>query len=122
MEYLYIYVGLFSAVMYNFQWASLGILIKSIPKYLTNVDIFERELPFQIINCYCMQIKLCYHLFLSVWTTLSLKLLVRIQHYIIRLLSLFLFWLLRTASIGSCFHLPYLCGFFCFVFLYCLIL
>ena len=46
---------------------------------------------------------------------------VTIQHYI-RLLSLFLFWLLRATSIASCFHLTFLfVGFFFFVFLYFLI-
>ena len=44
MEYLYIYVGFLKSVTYNFQWANLGILIKSVPKHLINVDIFEREL------------------------------------------------------------------------------
>ena len=49
MEYLYISLGLFSAMMYNFQCASLGILITSIPKYFINVGIIERELFFKFL-------------------------------------------------------------------------
>ena len=55
MEYLYMYSGYFSAIVYNFQCASLVILITSMAKYFINVDIIKRELffyiPFQIIIC-----------------------------------------------------------------------
>ena len=46
MEYLYMYLGYFSAIVYNFQCASLIILITSMAKYFINVDIIERELFF----------------------------------------------------------------------------
>ena len=49
------YSGYFSAITYNFQCASLVILVPSMAKYFINVDIIERELffliPFQIIIC-----------------------------------------------------------------------
>ena len=55
MEYLYMYLGYFSAVVYNFQCASLVILITCMGKYFVNVDIIEMELffliPFQIVIC-----------------------------------------------------------------------
>ena len=43
MEYLYMYLGYFSAIVYNFQCASLVILITSTAKYFINVDIVDRE-------------------------------------------------------------------------------
>ena len=43
MEYLYMYLGYFSAIVYNFQCASLVILITSMAKYFINVDIIEME-------------------------------------------------------------------------------
>ena len=53
MEYLCMYSGYFSAIVYNFKCASLVILVPSMAKYFINVDIIERELffliPFQII-------------------------------------------------------------------------
>ena len=56
MEYLSMYSGYFSAMVYNSQCASLVILVTSMAKYFINVDIIERELfffliPFQIIIC-----------------------------------------------------------------------
>ena len=46
MEYLYMYLGYFSAIVHNFQGASLVILITSMAKYFINVDIIERQLFF----------------------------------------------------------------------------
>ena len=72
MEYLSMALGYFSAIMYHFQCASLVILIPSIAKSFINVDVIEGELfvsiPFQIVICWCIQITLCRHSFVSVWT------------------------------------------------------
>ncbi|SBO33488.1 hypothetical protein ANAPC2_01372 [Anaplasma phagocytophilum] len=43
MEYLSMYSGYFSAMVYNFQCASLVILVTSMAKYFIHVDIIERE-------------------------------------------------------------------------------
>ena len=43
MEYLSMYSGYFSARVYNFQCASLFILVTSMAKYFIHVDIIERE-------------------------------------------------------------------------------
>ena len=54
MEYLSMYSGQFSARVYNFQCASLVILVTSMAKCIIHVDIIEREffkIPFQIIIC-----------------------------------------------------------------------
>ena len=37
------YSGYFSAMVYNFQCASLVILVTSMAKYFIHVDIIERE-------------------------------------------------------------------------------
>ena len=55
MEYLYMYLGYFSAIVYNFQCASLVILVTSTAKYFIDVDSIERglffKIPFQNIIC-----------------------------------------------------------------------
>ena len=43
MEYLSMYSGYFSAMVYNFQCASRVILVTSMAKYFIHVDIIERE-------------------------------------------------------------------------------
>ena len=43
MEYLCMYSGYFSAIVYNFKCASLVILVTSMAKYFIHVDIIERE-------------------------------------------------------------------------------
>ena len=92
----YIYLGLFSAMVYNFQCASLHIPITSIPKYFINVDIIERELffkfPFRLlISSVCRQNKVIIYFYQFGQLDSLSQILVIIQHYIIRLLSLFWF-------------------------------
>ena len=92
----YIYLGLFSAMVYNFQCASLRIPITSIPKYFINVDVIERELffkfPFRLLisSVYRQNNVIIYFYQFGQLDSLS-QILVIIRHYIIRLLSLFRF-------------------------------
>ena len=113
MEYLYVYLGFFSAMVHNFQCASLGILVTSIPKYFINDDIIERELFLKflfrlLISSVYRQNNVIIYFYQFGQLDCSFKLLVIIQHYIIMLLSLFLLWLLRATSIGSFFNLTFL--------------
>ena len=109
-------------MVHNFQCASLGILITSIPKYFINADIIERELFFKflfrlLISSVYRQNNVIIHFYQFGQLDCSFKLLVIIQHYIIMLLSLFLLWLLRATSIGSFFlSIISLCGFFALSF------
>ena len=55
MAYPYMSSGYFSAIVYNFQCASLVILVTSTAKYFIDVDSIERglffKIPFQNIIC-----------------------------------------------------------------------